>query len=460
MNNNIQMMLSSIPSATTVSKNSDLCVGIADRIMSSLYNRTADDMLTQAENINKAIHDNNEFNRIVKNDAGQLAQHKAACEHIVHEAMLNMPYREGDHTFAESNIMIPGTFSKAICEALGASHQINGKNYAFEQSIGDMNVSPEQKTNAVHAGLVAMYDQLSSTAALVGEWGKANGTNAVYLLEFLQQHNRQDLFVTVKELLAQQNLLMTLIRIVGNMSEGIKNAGTNNTASEQKNVRTCGQVNQMINMVQSNNTWISKLSAARDQVISALLPDELEAILTITKLWNEHTLDKYNVVDVLSKIQDKNVLSAVIAGFTLNGNYPLNTVVEVSVVAGALRRANSNVNINDELLTKIANAMNNTANISTKDIIKADVSKGLGFLMRLYGIAVGDADAVAFGMSVVPQVIQYGASWANDLNIRFRHRGVYDVKLQLVENYLKNVKGTALENSKYMEELAVLISAS
>ena len=65
MNNSIQVTLSMMPVDTTVSKDSNSAIGIADRIMKSMYTQQSDDLLSQLEVINKTTTDMNEFNRVV-----------------------------------------------------------------------------------------------------------------------------------------------------------------------------------------------------------------------------------------------------------------------------------------------------------------------------------------------------------------------------------------------------------
>lgn len=459
MNNSIQVTLSMMPVDTTVSKDANSAIGIADRIMKSMYTQQSDDLLSQLEVINKTTTDMNEFNRVVNNQENNWSSCKKIAEHLVHEAYLNLPYQDGDHTIAEANVMIPGSFSKAICESLNVSHQVNGKNYVFEQYIDDVNVDPAKKKEAIMNGLTEINEAVTNAADVVSNLSDNGVSNVLTLMDVLNQNKRDDLIATVKTLVAQQNLLMIVLRIMKNLSVAAKAVRNSRDQETAVNSRTCGQISQMVTMilVQNSNTWISKLTA-RDHVISILMPDELEAILSIAKLTQAQQLDRHNVVDIMKRINDKNVVRSVIVGMVKNSSYPLSTVIEVGILAGAVRRSGENINVSDNLLSEIAGSIQ-ANNVNVAEIMKADIGKQLGILMRLLAITEHDPEAETFGVNVISQAIEYGKSWVDTLknDNRFRNSR-FDVKSTLVDKCLHNVKNTPLENSKYMDVLVDIFS--
>ena len=457
MNNSIQVTLSMMPVDTTVSKDANSAIGIADRIMKSMYTQQSDDLLSQLEVINKTTTDMNEFNRVVNNQENNWSSCKKIAEHLVHEAYLNLPYQDGDHTIAEANVMIPGTFSKAICESLNVSHQVNGKNYVFEQYIDDVNTDPAKKKDAIMNALIEANESVTNAGDVVSRLSESGVSDVLTLMDVLNQNKRDDLIATVKTLVAQQNLLMTVLRIMKNLSVAAKSVKNSKDQDTTGNSRTCGQISQMVSMIQNSNTWISKLTA-RDHVISILMPDELEAILSIAKLTQAQQLDRHNVVDIMKRINDKNVVRSVIVGMVKNSSYPLSTVIEVGILAGAVRRSGENINVSDNLLSEIAGSIQ-ANNVNVAEIMKADIGKQLGILMRLLAITEHDPEAETFGVNVISQAIEYGKSWVDTLknDNRFRNSR-FDVKSTLVDKCLHNVKNTPLENSKYMDVLVDIFS--
>lgn len=430
----LQELLSHIPNlGTSVSSNN---LSVAERLLGGLYQVTGNSMKDRLQTVSNAIAYPQTANGLT-NPTKEYQSNQNYINHLIHAAYLNRPVSDGatnpngtwpielstykfvptgvnyDQTQLNENDLfnvrklvgalndaIPASMSTAICQTLGVDQKINGQSYYNEKDIATSGASSDAKIAAIINALHSVDDLTSLATDVVGFWSKYAESHMVEWMKQLYDTNPiyAELF---KDLIAQQHMLMNLLRLVSNISSAaaqVQSTVTKQQQTKTENQATIGDNNNMVNYVYQTNVCWFATSPYRDQIVSTLRPDELKAIIMI------NTGQRHPNV-ALDGISDKNILSAIAHGMILDQQSNANIIIEKSIIAGALLRANQHQYLGiDQFIATVANNTNKP--LTSKEMMAVDLRRGMNVLTYIYGRLTDNPDAISIASVVMTQLNQ------------------------------------------------------
>ena len=430
----LQELLSHIPNlGTSVSSNN---LSVAERLLGGLYQTTGNSMKDRLQTVANAIAYPQTATGLL-NPTKEYQSNQVYINHLIHAAYLNRPVSDGntnpngnwpidvstykftptgvnyDQTQLNENDLfnvrklvgalndaIPASISTAICQTLGVDQKINGQSYFNEKDIATSGASSEAKLAAVINALHSVDDLTSLATDVVGLWGKYAEHRIVEWMKQLYDTNPffAELF---KDLIAQQHMLMNLLRSVNNISSAaaqVQSIVSKQQQTKTERLATIGDNNNMVNYAyQTNICWFTS-SPYRDQIVSTLQPEELRAIIQIN-------ISQCHPNIILDNIADKNILSAIAHGMIYDQQSRTNIIIEKSIIAGALLRANQHQLLGiDQFMSAVANAV--SKQLTAKEMMAVDLKRGMNIMTYLYGRLTDNPDAINIASVVMPQLNQ------------------------------------------------------
>ncbi len=435
-NQQLQDLLSRISATGTVASNSEKDIGVVDRMMLSLYGKSSENRRDQLNDIRQSIGDPNTFARISKGAPDTVVAQKWAIEHAVHATYLSEPTGEWpvNHSTCTANIVgsqytpndvvnirsllsalnsaIPAKFSEAICATLGTQDGVvgrveNGVQYYDESNIATSKVDDSLKLRAVLNGLDSINGLSSLAADVIGTWSSMTVNDMTALLNMFS--NDAAHLQLIKDLLAQQNLLMILCRLINNMSTAAsvvrQTAGNVQSTTQQSNQVQPQSLNDTINLI--NYIAVNQLGWVGTQpqsvaLLQLLTADELQALTNI--------LAGYNVQNEIRRINDRRVLNAIM--LALNADVATSginvTAVEMAIIAAAIARSTLTQDVVNVLnanpfINWLVYNINSQIDLATA--MRCDVTRGTQIMTVLYGLVYGDNIAEYIGTAAIPSIM-------------------------------------------------------
>ena len=409
MDNNLLTKVHSYGTASNA--NSSFSIGVTDILFRTMYDtNSSPNMESIRADIYKSYNDSTVFDRIVNKEKNPFLSRKdigTTVVNLVNYANLKESTNSREKTFAECNTALPIAFAKAVSDIIGP-HQQNGNKYIVEWNIANTRPDAKDSLNILLNGLDGAAPVVTSSLNLMGKWS-ADNVNQVVDLQRVISQNRRDLAPILSDLIVQQNIGVTALRILDNVSRAARVAKDASSDNTKKKVVTYGECMSMANAILNNDTWIAKQNCGRD-ILAIMTPDEISFILNFNKMKASGKLNNNTFVNIVKGVKDDNLAKCILLSLYANKTYKINEAVEMAVLAYAIGRVGKN-NVTNNIMSNIDNKLvayiiaNIGGKIDVSDMIYADITRiPVPILTRLYGAIVNSQEIDYIGLNVIPKI--------------------------------------------------------
>lgn len=408
MDNNLLTTVHSYGTASN--SNSSFTIGVTDILFRTMYDtNSSPNMEALRTDIYKSYNDSTIFDRIVNKDRNPFLSRKdvgTTVVNLVNYANLKESTNSREKTFAECNTALPVAFAKAVSDIIGP-HQQNGAKFIVEWDISNTRPDAKESLKVLLNGLDGAAPVIASSLNKMGKWSSDNVNQVVDLQRVISQ-NRRDLAPILSDLIVQQNIGVTALRILNNVSKAARVAEDASNDSKKK-VVTYGECVSMANAILNNNTWIAKQNCGRD-ILAIMTSDEISFILNFNKTKASGKLNNNTFVEIVRGVKDDNLAKCILLALYANKSYQINEAIEMAVLAYAIGRIGKN-NVTNNIMSNIDNKLvlyviNNVGGkIDLADMMYADIKRiPVPILTRLYGAITNSQEIDYIGLNVIPKL--------------------------------------------------------